>query len=70
MGSNLKGCPSDLDIRRRFDSNSDHREDNVTATGTTDRCPGTTLLHVPVMAAPTVLEKKFTGLYQTRIYIM
>ena len=36
---------------------SDQREDNVAATGTTDRCAGASSLPVPVMAAPTVLEK-------------
>ena len=56
VGRNWKGSPSDLDNRRRLDSPSDHREDNVTATGTTGRCAGASLLHVPVMAAPTVLE--------------
>ena len=56
-GSNLKDNPSDLDDRRRLDSPSDHWEDNVTATGTTDRCAGASSLHVPVMAAPSVLEK-------------
>ena len=57
MGSNLKGNPSDLDDRRRLDSPSDQREDNVTADGTTtDRCAGASALQVPVMAAPNVLE--------------
>ena len=56
VGSNLKGNPSDLDDRRRFDSPSDQREDNVTAAGTTDRCAGASELQVPVMAAPNVLE--------------
>ena len=37
----------------------DQREDNVTATGTSDRCAGASLLSDPVMAAPTVLEKSF-----------
>ena len=57
-GSNLKDNPSDLDDRRRLNSPSDQREDNVTATGTTDRA-GASSLHVPVMAVPTVLEKSF-----------
>ena len=69
-GSNLKGNPSNLDNRRQLDSLSGQREDNVTATGTKDRCAGASSLHVPVMAAPTVLEKKFTGIYQTRTYII
>ena len=56
VGSNLKGTPSDLDNRRRLDSSSDQREDNLTAAGTTDRCPGASLLQVPVMAGPNVLE--------------
>ena len=56
VGSNLKGNPSDLDDRRRLDSPSDQREDNVTAAGTTDRCAGASALQVPVMAAPNVLE--------------
>ena len=56
VGSNLKGNPSDLDDRRRLDSPSDQREDNVTATGTTDRCAGVSSLQNPVMAAPNVLE--------------
>ena len=56
VGSNLKGNPSDLDDRRRLDSPSDQQEDNVTATGTTDRCAGACVLQVPVMAAPSVLE--------------
>ena len=54
----MKGNPSDLDDRRRLDSPSDQREDNVTATGTTDRCAGASSLHVLVMVAPLVLEKK------------
>ena len=57
------------DNRRRLDSPSDQREDNITATGTTDRCAGASSLPVPVMAALTVLEKKYTGIYQTRFYI-
>ena len=62
-GSNLKGNPSDLDDHRRFDSPWDQREDNVTATtGTTDRCAGASSIHVPVMAAPTVLGKKYRNL--------
>ena len=44
MGSNFKGSPSDLDDRRRLDSPLDQREDNVTATGTTDRCAGVSSL--------------------------
>ena len=56
MGSNLKGNPSDLDDRRRLDSPSNQWEDNVTAAGTTDRCAGKSVLQVPVMAAPNVLE--------------
>ena len=56
MGSNLKGNPSDLVDCRRLDSPSDRREDNVTATGTTDHCAGASSLPVPVMAAPNVLE--------------
>ena len=56
MGSNLKGNPSDLDDRKRFDSPSDQREDNVTAAGTADRCAGASSLPVPVMAVPNVLE--------------
>ena len=56
MGGNLKGNPSDLDDRKRLDSLSDQREDNVTAAGTTDRCAGASSLQVPVMAAPNVLE--------------
>ena len=56
IGSNLKGNPSDLDDRRRLDSLSDQREDNVTAPGTTDRCTGASSLPVPVKAAPYVLE--------------
>ena len=35
----------------------DQQKDNVTATGTTDRCAGVSSLPVPVMAVPTVLEK-------------
>ena len=35
VGSNLKGNPSDLNDRRRLDSPSDQREDNITATVTT-----------------------------------
>ena len=61
MGSNLKGNPSDLDDRRRLDSPSDQREDNVTAAGTTDRCAGASSLPVPVMAAPNVLESLQEG---------
>ena len=57
-GSNLKGNPSNLDNRRQLDSLSGQREDNVTATGTKDRCVGASSLHVLVMAAPTVFEKK------------
>ena len=49
MGSNLKGSPSDLDDRRRLDSPSDQREDNVTAARTTDCCAGASSLPVPVM---------------------
>ena len=56
VGSNLKGNPSDMDDRRRLDSPSDQREDNVTATWTADRCAGVSSLQVPVMAAPNVLE--------------
>ena len=56
VGSNLKGNPSDLDDRRRLDSPSDQREDNVTAAGTKDRCAGASSLPVPVMAAPNVFE--------------
>ena len=56
-GSNLKGNPSDLDDRRQLDSPWNQREDNVTATGTIDLCAGTSSFHVPVMYAPTVLEK-------------
>ena len=36
----LKDNPSDLDDRRLMNYPSDQREDNVTATGTTDRCAG------------------------------
>ena len=54
-GSNLKGNLSDLDDRRQLDSPWNQREDNVTATGTIDRCAGTSWLHVPVMSGPTVL---------------
>ena len=65
----LKGNLSYLDDRRRLNSPSDQREDNVTATETTDHCAGASSLPVPVMAAPTVLEKKFIGIYQTMTYI-
>ena len=41
-----------------MESPSDQREDNVTATETTDRFAGVSSLHVPVMAVPTVLEKR------------
>ena len=41
-----------------MNSPSDQREDNVTAAGTTERCAVASSLHVPVMAAPTVLEKR------------
>ena len=58
----MKDNPSDLDDRRRLNSPLDQREDNVTATGTTDRCAGASSLHVPVMAAPTVLEKSLQEL--------
>ena len=68
-GSNLKDNPSDLDDLRWPNTPLDQREDNVTATGTTDRCAGASSFHVPVMAAPTVLEKKLTGIYQIRTYI-
>ena len=68
-GSNLKDNRSDLDDRRRLNSPSDQREYNVTTTGTTDHCAGASSLHVPVMAAPTVLEKKLTGIDLTRTYI-
>ena len=54
----LKGNPSDLDDRRLLESPSGLREDNVTVTGTKDRCAGASSLPVPVMAAPTVFEKK------------
>ena len=56
VGSNLKDNQSDLDDRRLLDSPSDQREDNVTATGTTDRCADVSSLQVPVMMAPNVLE--------------
>ena len=63
--------PSELDDRRRLDSPSDQREDNVAATGTTDRCAGVSSLQVPVMAAPTVLEKKLSNkdLYYVRFSV-
>ena len=50
-GSNLEDNPSDLDDCRWLD--------NVTATGTSDRCAGVSSQPVPVLAAPTVLEKSF-----------
>ena len=56
MSSNLKGNPSDLDVRRCLNPPLDQREDNVTAAGMTDRCAGAGSLSVPVMAAPNVLE--------------
>ena len=56
VGNNLKGNQSDLDDRRRLDSPSVQREDNVAATGTTDCSAGVSSLQCPVMAAPTVLE--------------
>ena len=62
-GNNLKDNPSDLGDRRRLNSPSDQQEDNLTATGTTDRCVGANLLPVPVMAG-----KRFTGIYQTGNY--
>ena len=67
----LKGNPSDLDDRRRLISPSDQREDNVTSTGTTDRCASASSLPVPVMAAPTVLEKSLSnkGLYYVRFSV-
>ena len=45
-GSNLKDNPSDFDDRRMLNSTSNQQEDNVTATGTTDRCAGARSLHV------------------------
>ena len=56
-GSNLKDNSSDLDDLRRSNTPLEQWEDNVTATGTTDCCAGASSFHVPVMAAPTVLEK-------------
>ena len=53
----MDGNPSDLDDGIRLDSPLDQREDNVTATGTTDRCAGASSPPVPEMAAPTVLQK-------------
>ena len=53
-GNSLKDNPSDLNDRRWLNSPVDHREDNVTSTGTTDRCVGVSLLPVPVMAASSV----------------
>ena len=52
-GSNLKDNTSDSDDRRRLNSPLNQREDNVTATGTTDHCAGASSLHVPVMAVST-----------------
>ena len=52
-----KDNSSDLDDHRRLNSPADQREDNVTATGTTDRWAGAISLPVPVMAAPSVWEK-------------
>ena len=46
-----------------MDSPPDQRENNVTATGTTGRFAGASLLPVPVMAAPIVLEKNLQGAY-------
>ena len=45
-----------------MDSPPDQRENNVTATGTTGRFAGASLLPVPVMAAPIVLEKVYMKL--------
>ena len=45
------------DNRRRLDSPSDQREDNITATGTTDRCAGASSLPVPVMTNSLFLKK-------------
>ena len=56
-GNSGKDNPSDLDHRRRVNSPADQREDNVTATLTTDRCAGASSLSVPVMATPSVWGK-------------
>ena len=68
-GSNLKGNPSDLDDRRQLDSPWNQREDNVTATGTIDRCAGTSSRHVPVMSGPTVLEKSLQEFIRYLYYV-
>ena len=69
-GRNLKAIPSDLDDRRRLNSPLDQREDNVTTTGTTNRCAGESSLHVPVMALPTVWKKAYRNLSNKDLYFL
>ena len=69
VGSNLKGNPSDLDDRRRLDSPSDQREDNVTAAETTDRCAGASSLPVPVMAAKVYRKLSSKDLFYVRFSV-
>ena len=70
VGSNLKDNTSDLDGQRRLDSPSDLREDNVTATRTTNCCAGASSLTVTVMTVPTVLKKKQEFIKQGPIQVL
>ena len=67
-GSNLKGSPSNKEDHRRLDTSRDQQEDNVTVTGTTDRCTDSSSLPIPVMAAPTVLGKVYRNLSKKDLY--
>ena len=55
-GKNLKGKPSDVDDLRISERIM------LTATWTTHRCTGSSLLPFPVMAAPIVSEKIYRNL--------
>ena len=61
-GKNLKGKPSDVDDLRISEMIM------LTATFTTDRCTCSSLLPIPVMPPPIVLEKN-TGIYLTRTLV-